>query len=108
MTKSMKINGGTVEMTFTPNPKESIDKRINKLRYDILDLETELFRMLHPKDDKEQDFLPEGNEIPFDFGKAKYNSMMDNLHYSIKDLNNIKRLSEEINKVPKANMLKHI
>ena len=99
MKKIMKVNGGVVEMTFTPNLKESIDKRINKLRYDILNLETELFRMLHPKDDKGQDFLPQGNEIPFDFGKAKYEGMMDNIHYSIKDLNNIQSLAEKISKI---------
>jgi hypothetical protein len=28
--------------------------------------------MLYPKDAKEEGFLPPGNEIPFDFGKAKY------------------------------------
>ena len=103
MKKTMKVNGGTVEVTFTPNKVEklSIDKKINKLRYDILDLETELFRMLHPKDDKGEDFLPEGNEISFDFGKTRYENMMDNLRYSIKDLNNIQRLSENINKIKK-------
>ncbi len=97
----MKVNGGVVEMTFTPNEVEklSIDKKIRKLRYDILDLETELFKMLHPKDDKGEDFLPEGNEIPFDFGKTRYESMVDYLHYSIKDLNNIKSLSERISKI---------
>ena len=99
MTKSMKVNGGTVEITFTPNPKLSLDKRVEKLRNDILNLETELVMMLRPKDDKEEDFLPEGNEIPFDFGTRKYNDMMYNINVSIKDLGNIKHLSEEINKI---------
>jgi len=78
-----------------------IDKKINKLRYDILGLETELFRMLHPKDDKGQDFLPEGNEVPFNFKKTRYNNMMDNIRYSLNDLNNIQRLAEKINQLNK-------
>ena len=78
-----------------------IDKKIQKLRYDILGLETELYKMLHPKDDKEEDFLPPGNEVPFNFKKTRYENMMDNIRYSIKDLNNIKRLSEQINKIKK-------
>ena len=76
-----------------------IDKKINKLRYDILSLETELFRMLHPKDDKDEDFLPEGNEVPFNFKKTRYNNMMDNIRYSLNDLNNIQRLAEKISKI---------
>ncbi len=76
-----------------------IDKKINKLRLDILNLETELFGMIHPKDDKEEDFLPEGNEIPFNFKKTRYENMMYNISVSINDLENIKRLSEEINKI---------
>ena len=78
-----------------------IDKKINKLRLDILDLETELFKMLHPKDDKEEDFLPPGNEVPFNFKKTRYENMMYNINVSIDDLNNIKRLSEQINKIKK-------
>lgn len=78
-----------------------IDKKINKLRYDILSLETELFRMLHPKDDKDEDFLPEGNEVPFNFKKTRYNNMMDNIRYSLNDLNNIQRLAEKINQLNK-------
>jgi hypothetical protein len=101
MEKTIKINGGTI--TFTPDEvvELSIDKKINKLRYDILNLETQLYKMLHPKDSKEQDFLPPGNEIPFDFGKTKYDDMISNLNYSIKDLNNIKKLAEQINKIKK-------
>ena len=76
-----------------------IDKRVRQLRADILNLETELFRMLHPKDNKEQDFLPPGNEIPFNFKKTRYEDMMYNINVSIQDLNNIKRLSEEISKL---------
>ena len=78
-----------------------IDKRIKNLRYDILNLETELYRMLNPKDEKDEDFLPPGNEIPFDFGKTRFDNMMYNIGYSIKDLNNIKSLSERINKIKK-------
>jgi hypothetical protein len=76
-----------------------IDKKINKLRYDILGLETELFRMLNPKDDKDEDFLPPGNEVPFNFKKTRYNNMMDNIRYSLNDLNNIQRLAEKISKI---------
>jgi hypothetical protein len=76
-----------------------IDKKINKLRYDILGLETELFRMLNPKDEREEDFLPPGNEIPFNFKKTRYENMMYNIKVSIQDLENIKRLSEEISKL---------
>jgi len=76
-----------------------IDKKINKLRLEILNLETQLIGMLYPKDEMGEGFLPEGNEIPFNFKKTRYESMMDNIRYSINDLNNIKRLSEEIYKI---------
>ena len=79
----------------------SYDKKIEQLRYDILNLETELVRMLHPKDDKEENFLPPGNEIPFDFKKTRYENMISNLNYSIKDLNNIKGYAERIYKINK-------
>ena len=100
-TKTIKVDGGVI--TFTPDEvlELSIDKKINKLRFDILNLETQLVKMLHPKDSKEESFLPLGNEIPFDFGKAKYEEMMWNILYSIKDLSNIKSLAEEINKIKK-------
>ena len=78
-----------------------IDKKINKLRYDILGLETELFRMLNPKDERDEDFLPAGNEIPFNFKKTRYENMMYNIKVSIQDLENIKRLSEKINQLNK-------
>lgn len=78
-----------------------IDKKINKLRYDILSLETELFRMLNPKDERDEDFLPPGNEVPFNFKKTRYNNMMDNIRYSLNDLNNIQRLAEKINQINK-------
>jgi hypothetical protein len=77
------------------------DKKIEKLRIDILNLETELVRMLHPKDDKEESFLPPGNEIPFDFKKTRYENMIYNINVSIQDLNNIKRLAEQINQIKK-------
>jgi hypothetical protein len=77
------------------------DKKIEKLRIDILNLETELIRMLHPKDDKEESFLPPGNEIPFDFKKTRYENMIYNINVSIQDLNNIKRLAEQINQIKK-------
>jgi len=77
------------------------DKKIEKLRIDILNLETELIRMLHPKDDKEESFLPPGNEIPFDFKKTRYENMIYNINISIQDLNNIKRLAEQINQIKK-------
>lgn len=77
------------------------DKKIEKLRIDILNLETELVKMLHPKDDKEESFLPPGNEIPFDFKKTRYENMIYNINVSIQDLNNIKRLAEEINQIKK-------
>ena len=100
-TKTIKVDGGVI--TFTPDEvvKLSIDKKITKLRYDILNLETQLHRMLYPKDAKDEGFLPPGNEIPFDFGKTKYDDMISNLNYSIKDLNNIKKLAEQINKIKK-------
>ena len=100
-TKTIKVDGGVI--TFTPDEvvELSIDKKIEKLRYDILNLETELVKMLYPKDDKEESFLPPGNEIPFDFGKTKYENMMSNVLYSIKDLNHIKSLAEQINKIKK-------
>jgi hypothetical protein len=78
-----------------------IDKKINKLRYDILGLETELFRMLNPKDERDEDFLPEGNEVPFNFKKTRYENMMYNIKVSIQDLENIKRLSEKIWEITK-------
>jgi hypothetical protein len=78
-----------------------IDKKVNKLRLDILNLETELFRMLHPKDENEESFLPKGNEILFNFKKARYENMMDNISYSINDLKNIKKLAEQINQIKK-------
>ena len=83
------------------NKKMEIDKKINELRYDILNLETQLIQMLHPKDDKQELFLPSGNEIPFDFGKTRYENMMYNINVSIDDLNNIKKLAEQINKIKK-------
>jgi len=76
--------------------KQSIDKKIEKLRLDILSLETELFKMLYPKDDKEESFLPPGNEIAFDFGKTRYENMMYNIEWSLNDLNNIKEYSKRI------------
>ena len=78
-----------------------IDKKIRQLRADILNLETELIRMLYPKDDMEQDFLPPGNEIPFNFKKTRYENMMYNIKVSITDLNNIKKLAEQINQIKK-------
>jgi len=100
-TKTIKVDGGVI--TFTPDEvlELSIDKKINKLRYDILNLETQLVMMLYPKDSKEESFLPPGNEIPFDFGKTKYEDMIYNINVSIKDLNHIKKLAEQINKIKK-------
>ena len=100
-TKTIKVNGGVI--TFTPDEvvKLSINKKINKLRYDILNLETQLVMMLYPKDSKEESFLPPGNEIPFDFGKTKYEDMIYNINVSIKDLNNIKGYAERIYKIKK-------
>jgi hypothetical protein len=83
------------------NKKMEIDKKINELRYDILNLETQLIQMLHPKDDKQELFLPSGNEIPFDFGKTRYENMMYNINVSIDDLNHIKKLAEQIKKIKK-------
>jgi len=79
----------------------SIDKRMEQIRYDILNLETKLVKMLHPKDDKEESFLSPGNEILFDFGKTRYEDMIYNIKVSIKDLNNILELAEKINKIKK-------
>lgn len=76
-----------------------IDKRINKLRYDVLDLESELYRMLHPKDERGEDFLPPGNETPFNFKKTRYENMIYNINVSINDLQNIKSLAEKINQI---------
>jgi hypothetical protein len=100
-TKTIKVDGGVI--TFTPDEvlELSIDKKITKLRFDILNLETQLVRMLYPKDSKEESFLPPGNEIPFDFGKTKYEDMIYNINVSIKDLNNIKGYAEQINKIKK-------
>ena len=78
-----------------------IDKRINKVRLDILNLETELYGMLHPKDENEESFLPAGNEVPFSFKKKRYEDMIYNIDVSIQDLDNIKSLSEKINKIKK-------
>ena len=83
------------------NKKMEIDKKINELRYNILNLETQLVQMLHPKDDKQELFLPSGNEISFDFGKTRYENMMYNINVSIDDLNHIKKLAEQINKIKK-------
>ena len=81
--------------------KISFDKKIEQLRYDILNLETELVKMLYPKDDKEEGFLPPGNEIPFDFKNDRYENMIYNINVSIQDLNNIKELAEKINSIKK-------
>ncbi len=78
-----------------------IDKRINRLRLEILDLETKLVGMIAPKDENEESFLPAGNEIPFNFGKARYEKMVYNINVSIEDLNNIQRLADEINQINK-------
>lgn len=78
-----------------------IDKRINKVRLDILNLETELFGMLHPKDENQESFLPDGNEIPFNFKKTRYEDMIYNINVSISDLENIKKLAEKINQLNK-------
>ena len=73
-----------------------IDKKINKLRTDILILETELHRMLYPKDERGEDFLPPGNEIPFNFKKTRYENMMHNIKVSIKDLKLMESKVEKI------------
>jgi len=80
------------------NKKIDSDKKMLNIRSQILMLETELFKMLHPKDEKGQDFLPSGNEIPFNFKKTRYENMIYNVKVSIKDLNNIQRLAEQIYK----------
>ena len=95
-TKTIKVNGGVI--TFTPDEvvKLSIDKKIRKISDDILNLETQLVMMLYPKDSKEESFLPPGNEIPFDFKKTRYENMISNLNYSIKDLNNNFKLHQTV------------
>ena len=101
MKKTMKVSGGTIEMTFTPSPslQLTIPQEMMDIRSRILELETKLFKMLNPKDEKGQDFLPPGNEIPFDFKKTRYENMMYNINVSLKDLNNIQRLAEQVNKL---------
>jgi len=94
---TIKIPTGVIKVDFIPNPELPIDKKVMKLRADILDLETQLYKMLNPKDSKEEDFLPPGNEVKFDFSKNKYNDMVYNLKVSLKDLENIKDLAEKIN-----------
>ena len=69
--------------------KSLADKKMSNIRTNILILETELFKMLNPKDEKGQDFLPPGNEIPY------------NINVSINDLNNIKGYAEKIYKLNK-------
>ena len=59
------------------------------------------FCLIYPKDDKEEGFLPPGNEIPFDFKNTRYENMMYNIRVSIQDLNNIKELAEKINSINK-------
>ena len=81
--------------------KMDLDKKMSSIRTNILILETELFKMLHPKDEKGEDFLPPGNEIPFNFKKTRYENMMYNIKVSLKDLNNIQRLAEQVNKISK-------
>ncbi len=78
-----------------------IDKKINKVRLDILDLETEMFGMLYPKDENQESFLPTGNEIPFSFKQKRYEDMIYNINASISDLENIKKLAEKINQLNK-------
>tara|TARA_R110000744_G_scaffold204065_1_gene322949 strand:+ start:422 stop:682 length:261 start_codon:yes stop_codon:yes gene_type:complete len=81
--------------------KSLADKKMSNIRTNILILETELFKMLHPKDEKGEDFLPPGNEIPFDFKKTRYENMIYNINVSINDLNNIKGYAEKIYKLNK-------
>ena len=81
--------------------KSLADKKMSNIRTNILILETELFKMLNPKDEKGQDFLPPGNEIPFDFKKTRYENMIYNINVSINDLNNIKGYAEKIYKLNK-------
>lgn len=78
-----------------------IDKKLQKVRLEILDLETQLFGMLNPKDENQESFLPAGNEVPFNFGKTRYEDMIYNINVSIQDLNNIKGLAEKINNIKK-------
>ena len=79
--------------------KMDIDKRINKVRLDILDLETEMIGMIYPKDENQESFLPAGNEIPFNFKQKRYEDMIYNINVSISDLENIKSLAEKINQI---------
>tara|TARA_R110000782_G_scaffold176801_1_gene267772 strand:+ start:298 stop:558 length:261 start_codon:yes stop_codon:yes gene_type:complete len=81
--------------------KSLADKKMSNIRTNILILETELFKMLNPKDEKGEDFLPPGNEIPFDFKKTRYENMIYNINVSINDLNNIKGYAEKIYKLNK-------
>jgi hypothetical protein len=101
MKKTMKVIGGTVEMTFKPSPsvKLTIPQEMIGIRARILELETKLFKMLNPKDRKDEDFLPPGNEVKFNFSKKTYNDMLYKIKVSINDLNNIKDLAEKINKL---------
>tara|TARA_R110000803_G_scaffold208913_1_gene277988 strand:- start:580 stop:885 length:306 start_codon:yes stop_codon:yes gene_type:complete len=101
MKKTIKVNGGTVEMTYKPSPSVelTIRQQMMDVRIRVLDLETRLFRMLHPKDSKDCGFLPPGNEIKFNFGKKTYNDILYDIKVSIKDLQNIESLAENINKL---------
>ena len=81
--------------------KMDIDKKINKVRLDILDLETKMIGMLYPKDENQESFLPAGNEIPFSFKQKRYEDMIYNINVSISDLENIKKLAEKINQINK-------
>ena len=81
--------------------KSLADKKMSNIRTNILILETELFKMLNPKDEKGEDFLPPGNEIPFDFKKTRYENMIYNINVSINGLNNIKGYAEKIYKLNK-------
>jgi len=94
---TIKTPTGVITVDFIPNPELPIDKKVMNLRSDILQLETQVYRMLHPKDSKGEMFLPPGNEIKFDFSKKKYNDMMYNLKVSLYDLENVMKLSEKIN-----------
>ena len=85
MTKTMKVNGGKVEMTFIPNEvKElSIDQKISKLRYDILSLETQLLRMQQKKE-------------TFSFGTKKYNDMVEHIKWGLNDLSSFESRVKQI------------
>lgn len=90
MKKQLKVQGGKINVEFIADKAVDwrdwdLDKQITKMRYDILDIETQLLKMWQKKES-------------FDFGTHRYNNMVMFIKQALNDLQHFESRVKEIKK----------